>query len=163
MQAIKKLSSFFNTVRQAIFHFKPNGFDSRKANYDITEGECIMLHESGQMYLEAIYVLLQKNDKVRAIDVGAYLGYSKPSVSRALGILKDGEYIVVDGDGHISLTDSGKRVAEQLYERHTVLTNMLMALGVDEENATEDACRIEHVISDKSFDAIKEHFKGYKN
>ncbi|MBQ5601938.1 MAG: metal-dependent transcriptional regulator [Clostridia bacterium] len=120
------------------------------------------LHESGQMYLEAIYVLLQKNDKIRSIDVGAYLGYTKPSVSRAIGLLKNSEHITVDSDGYIKMTTKGEQFAEQLYERHTVLTNMLMALGVDEETATEDACRIEHVISDKSFAAVKEHYLNYK-
>ena len=120
------------------------------------------LHESGQMYLEAIYVLLEKNEKIRAIDVGAYLGYSKPSVSRAVGILKKGGYISVDDDGYITMTDEGKRFSEQLYERHTILSSLLMALGVDEETATEDACRIEHVISDKSFAAVKEHYLEFK-
>jgi Mn-dependent DtxR family transcriptional regulator len=120
------------------------------------------LYESGQMYLEAIYVLLQKNEKIRSIDVGAYLGYTKPSVSRAIGLLKRGEYISVDGDGYITLNQKGKEVAEQLYERHTVLTGVLMSLGVDEETATEDACRIEHVISDKSFAAVKKHYLNYK-
>jgi Mn-dependent DtxR family transcriptional regulator len=119
------------------------------------------LYESGQMYLEAIYVLLQEKDKIRAIDVGAYLGYTKPSVSRAIGLLKRGEYISVDGDGYITLNQKGKEVAEQLYERHTVLTGVLMSLGVDEETATEDACRIEHVISDKSFAAVKKHYLNY--
>ena len=121
------------------------------------------LHESGQMYLEAIYVLLQKNDKIRAIDVGAYLGYTKPSVSRAVGLLKKSEHISVDSDGYITMTPKGETFAEQLYERHTVLTKMLMALGVDEETATEDACRIEHVISDKSFTAVKKHYLDYNN
>jgi Mn-dependent DtxR family transcriptional regulator len=120
------------------------------------------LYESGQMYLEAIYVLLQEKDKIRAIDVGAYLGYTKPSVSRAIGLLKRGEYISVDGDGYITLNQKGKEVSEQLYERHTVLTGVLMSLGVDEETATEDACRIEHVISDKSFAAVKKHYLNYK-
>ena len=120
------------------------------------------LHESGQMYLEAIHVLSKRMDKIRAIDVGAYLGYTKPSVSRAVGILKKGEYITVDSDGYISMTESGRAIAEQLYERHTVLTNMLMALGVGEETAAEDACRIEHVISDESFAALKEHFVNFK-
>lgn len=120
------------------------------------------LHESGQMYLETIYILLQQNAKIRAIDVGTYLGYTKPSVSRAVGILKKGEYITVDGDGYISLTSLGKEIAEKLYERHTVLTNMLVALGIDKETATEDACRIEHVISDKSFDVVKKHYFDYK-
>ena len=115
------------------------------------------LQESGQMYLEAIYVLLQKNERVRAIDICSYLGYTKPSVSRALGLLKKDEYIHVDDEGYITMTQAGKDVAEQLYERHTVLTNMLMALGVDEETATEDACRIEHVISKETFEAIKQY------
>ena len=120
------------------------------------------MHESGQMYLETIYVLLQKNDKIRAIDVGAYLGYTKPSVSRGVGLLKKSEHILVDSEGYITLTHKGEVLAEQLYERHTVLTNMLMALGVDEETATEDACRIEHVISEKSFAAVKKHYLNYK-
>ena len=120
------------------------------------------LHESGQMYLEAIYVLSQKQSQIRAIDVGAYLGYSKPSVSRAVGLLKKSEHIAVDPEGFITLTEKGMAFAEQLYERHTVLSHMLMALGVDEETATEDACRIEHVISEKSFAAVKEHFLHYK-
>ena len=120
------------------------------------------LHESGQMYLEAIYVLLQKNEKIRAIDVGAYLGYTKPSVSRAVGLLKNSKHISVDSDGYITMTPKGEAFAEKLYERHTVLTKMLMALGIDEETATEDACRIEHVISDKSFSAVKKHYLDYK-
>ncbi len=122
----------------------------------------MVLHESGQMYLEAIYVLLQKNEKIRSIDVGAYLGYTKPSVSRAIGLLKNSEHITVDSDGYIRMTPKGQQFAEQLYERHTVLTNMLMALGIDEQTATEDACRIEHVISDKSFAAVKAHYLNYK-
>lgn len=121
------------------------------------------LRESGQMYLEAIYVLSQKNENIRAIDVGAYLGYSKPSVSRAVGILKRHNYIVVDDDGFIVMTQKGKDSAEKLYERHTVLTKMLMSLGIDEKTATEDACRMEHVISDQSFEAIKKHYLYYKN
>lgn len=120
------------------------------------------LHESGQMYLEAIYVLLQKSERIRAIDVGAYLGYSKPSVSRAVGLLKASRHVAVDPDGYITLTEKGRAFAEQLYERHTVLTNMLMALGIDEQTATEDACRMEHVISEKSFAAVKQHYLNYK-
>lgn len=120
------------------------------------------LYESGQMYLEAIHVLLQKSEKIRAIDVGAYLGYSKPSVSRAIGILKKGGYIFVDEDGYITMSAEGKQVSEQLYERHTIISSLLMALGVDEETATEDACRIEHVISDRSFAAVKAHYLNYK-
>lgn len=125
-------------------------------------GISIALHESGQMYLETIYILLLQNAKIRAIDVGTYLGYTKPSVSRAVGILKKDEYIIVDCDGYISLTPSGKEIAEKLYERHTVLSNMLMSLGIDEKTATEDACRIEHVISDKSFNVVKKHYFDFK-
>ena len=120
------------------------------------------LHESGQMYLEAIYVLSQNNNKVRSIDVGAYLKYTKPSVSRAIGILKNGNYILVDSEGYITLTADGESIAKQLYERHTILTNMLISLGIDEDTAAEDACRIEHVISDKSFTAVKKHYLNYK-
>lgn len=122
----------------------------------------MILHESGQMYLETIFLLLQKNDKIRAIDVCNHLNYSKPSVSRAIGLLKNGEYVVVDKDGFITMTDLGKQVAETLYERHTILANLFISLGVDKQTATEDACRIEHVISDKSFSAIKNHFLSNK-
>lgn len=115
------------------------------------------IQESGEMYLETIYVLSQKSRFVRAIDVGEYMGYSKPSVSRAVGILKSGGYITVDKDGFITLTEAGLERATTIYERHTVLTAMLVGLGVDEETAAADACRMEHVISDKSFQAIKNH------
>lgn len=121
------------------------------------------LHESGQMYLETIHVLLAKNKKIRSIDIVNYLGYAKPSVSRAVGILKSGGYIAVDAEGYITLSESGARVAEQLYERHTILTKMLVSLGVDEKIAAEDACKIEHVISDESFAAVKAHFLEYNS
>ena len=120
------------------------------------------IHESGEMYLETIHVLLQKNGSVRSIDVSEYMGYSKPSVSRAVGLLKNGGYIFVDKDGYITLTDTGVEVAEKIYERHTVLSNMLMALGVSEEVAAEDACRLEHAISDESFEAIKKYIEKLK-
>lgn len=113
------------------------------------------LQESGEMYLETIYVLSKKYKDVRAIDVGEYMGYSKPSVSRAVGLLKNGGYLVVDELGHLSLTDAGIEVAEKIYERHTMLTKYLTMLGVDPEVAAEDACKMEHVISDESFQAIK--------
>lgn len=118
-----------------------------------------MLHlqESGEMYLETIFVLCKKSGAVRAIDVGEYMGYSKPSVSRAIGLLRSGGYVAADKDGYLSLTEEGERVAAKIYERHTVLTKMLTVLGVDEETATEDACRIEHHISDKTFNAIKNY------
>ncbi|SCW50906.1 iron (metal) dependent repressor, DtxR family [Ruminococcaceae bacterium YRB3002] len=120
------------------------------------------IQESGEMYLETIYVLSQSSDEVRSIDIGKYMGFSKPSVSRAIGVLKKNGYVSIDEQGHIQLTDAGKKIAKTIYERHTVLTEMLISLGVDKETATEDACRIEHYISDKSFKAIKKHMKEYK-
>lgn len=117
------------------------------------------IQESGEMYLETIYVLSQKLDKVRAIDVGEYMGFSKPSVSRALGLLKNGGYVVTDGNGYLSLTNEGREVAEKIYERHEILTKFLTGLGIDEETASHDACKIEHVISDESFEAIKKNMK----
>jgi len=111
------------------------------------------------MYLESIYMLSKKKSDVHAIDVSEYLGYSKPSVSRAMGILKSGGYIVVDKDSHIKLTQEGLIVAQAMYERHTMLTKFLISIGVDEETASEDACKIEHVISEKSFEAMKKHIK----
>jgi len=121
------------------------------------------IHESGEMYLEAILVLSQKNGFVRSIDVSEYLGYSKPSVSRAVGILKNGNYIVVDKDGSLTLTESGKEIAEKIFERHTVLSKLLTKMGVSEETATADACKMEHAISDESFDAIKRYMADLLN
>ena len=115
------------------------------------------MHESGEMYLETIYVLYQKNRDVRSIDVAEEMGFSKPSISRAVGILKADGYIEVDSGGFISLTDSGYEIAEKIYERHRVLTRFLIKLGVNEVTAAEDACRIEHDISDESFQKLKEH------
>jgi len=115
------------------------------------------LQESGEMYLETIYILSKKQGSFRAIDVSEYMGYSKPSVSRAMGLLKNGGYITVDREGLISLTDEGRRVAHSMFERHTLLTKFLSALGVDEKTASDDACKIEHVISAESFDAIKRY------
>lgn len=115
------------------------------------------LQESGEMYLEAIYVLSKNQKFVRSIDVSEYLGYSKPSVSRAVGLLKNGEYITVDNDGGLNLTDSGREIAEKIYERHTLLTRLLVMVGVSEEVAAADACRLEHAISDESFQAIKRY------
>ncbi|MEE0110634.1 MAG: metal-dependent transcriptional regulator [Oscillospiraceae bacterium] len=115
------------------------------------------VHESGEMYLEAILVLTKKNGFVRSIDVSEYLGYSKPSVSRAMGILRGGEYISMDKDGAITLTEKGREIAEKIFERHTVLSRLLMKLGVSEETATADACKLEHAISDESFQAIKRY------
>ena len=115
------------------------------------------LQESGEMYLETILVLPSQSPHVRAIDVGEYMGYSKPSVSRAMGLLKNGGYIKVDENGFITLLEPGREVAEMIYERHTLLTQYLTRLGVSPEVAAEDACKLEHVISDESFQAIKKH------
>ena len=121
------------------------------------------VHESGEMYLEAIYVLNEKTGFVRSIDISEYLGYSKPSVSRAMGILRSGDYILVDNDGGITLTEKGRQIARKIYERHTLLTRLLVHVGVSEETAAADACKLEHAISDESFEALKrfaaEHFK----
>lgn len=119
------------------------------------------LQESGEMYLETIYILSKKNKSVRAIDVGEYMNFSKPSVSRAVGLLKTGGYIISDNDGHLELTSSGFEVAKKTYERHTLLTKIFIELGVDEETATEDACKIEHNLSDKTFKAIKKFASNY--
>lgn len=119
------------------------------------------LHESAEMYLETIYELSQKQPYVRSIDVAETMGYSKPSVSRAVGLLKQGGYLLMDKDGFLSLTESGTAIAQKIYERHNVLTKALMAMGVSKESATEDACKIEHVISDETFDAIKAHLDKY--
>lgn len=115
------------------------------------------LQESGEMYLETIYILSQSGKNVRAIDVGEYMGYSKPSVSRAVGILKRGGYLESDADGFLVLTEEGRRVAEKTYERHRLLTRFFVALGVSEQTASEDACRIEHIISDETFTALKRY------
>ena len=115
------------------------------------------LQESGEMYLETILVLTSQSPHVRAIDVGEYMGYSKPSVSRAMGLLKSGGYIKVDENGFITLLEPGREVAEMIYERHTLLTQYLTRLGVSPKVAAEDACKLEHVISDESFQAIKKH------
>ena len=113
------------------------------------------VHESGEMYLEAILVLSRKSSFVRSVDVSEYLQYSKPSVSRAMGILRKEEYIQMDKDGAITLTQTGRALAEKILERHTVLSRLLMTLGVSQETAEADACKMEHAISDESFQAIK--------
>ena len=115
------------------------------------------MQESGEMYLETILILREKNKNVRAIDVAEDMGFSKPSVSRGLSILKEEKCISVDEKGFITLTRKGSQIAKKIYERHVVLSDMLVALGVDKKTALEDACRVEHVISDKSFAAIKKY------
>ena len=116
------------------------------------------LQESGEMYLETVYVL-SKNGVVRSLDVAEYMGFSKPSVSRAVGLLKQGGYLLMDKDRYLTLTESGLDVAKKRYERHTLLSKFLVRLGVDEKTASEDACKMEHDISDESFLAIKEHVR----
>ncbi|NMA06574.1 MAG: metal-dependent transcriptional regulator [Ruminococcaceae bacterium] len=121
------------------------------------------LQESGEMYLETILILSRQGGNVRSIDVAEYMGYSKPSVSRAVGILKKGGLLTVDKNGYLNLTEEGNRRANKIYERHKLLTEYLVNLGVDEKTANEDACKIEHIISDSSFDAIKKHVKKFKD
>lgn len=120
----------------------------------------MQIQESGEMYLETILVLSRNGGRVRAVDVGEYMGFSKPSVSRAIHVLMEGGYVVVERDGHLSLTPSGRQVAEKIYERHTALTELLMHLGVDRKTATEDACKMEHDISDATFEALKRHLQA---
>ena len=115
------------------------------------------MHESGEMYLETIYVLGQKQQNVRSIDVAEEMGFSKPSVSRGVSILKQQGYLTVDGNGFLELTDSGMDLAKKIYERHTILTEALVRLGVDPEIAQQDACKMEHIISDETLNAFKRH------
>ena len=117
------------------------------------------MHESGEMYLETILILGQRKNLVRAVDVAAEMQLSKPSVSRALVKLKNDACIIVDDSGHIAFTEKGRTIAEKIYERHQVLTEILTALGVDREIAAKDACKMEHDISDETFDAMKRHLK----
>ena len=125
-------------------------------------GPCTLkIQESAENYLEAILVLMQKNGQVRSIDVAHYTGFSKPSISRAVGLLRDNGYVSIDQNGLLGLTESGMQIATSIYERHTVLTAFLTALGVDAETAAEDACRIEHVLSEETFDKLKQHAKAY--
>ena len=121
------------------------------------------LHESAEMYLETIYVLSQQSSTVRSVDVAEHMGYSKPSVSRAVGLLKQGGYLVTDQEGFLSLTEQGLQVAQTIFERHTLLSHVLMALGVSEATAMEDACKIEHVLSEETFEALKRYANQQKN
>lgn len=118
------------------------------------------IQESGQMYLETVFVLTKEKGSVRAIDISEHMGYSKPSVSRAIGLLKRAGLVLVDAGGAITLSEEGRALAEKIYERHTLLCALLVRLGVDEKTASEDACRIEHVISDTTFAAIKAHLSS---
>ncbi len=122
----------------------------------------MQLKESGEMYLETIYVLNKKSGYVRSIDVCEHMGYSKPSVSRAVGLLKEGGYITVGKDGSLLLTDLGREIAEKTFERHIVLSELFIKLGVSKETATADACKMEHVISDETFFALRKHLDSMK-
>ena len=113
------------------------------------------IQESGEMYLETILILSNQKANVRSIDVANYMNYSKPSISRGIGILKDDGYVTVDDGGFLNLTESGRAIAEKIYERHRVLAAFFESIGISEETASADACRIEHVISDETFSAIK--------
>ena len=125
-------------------------------------GVTLHLQESGEMYLETILILSRKSQFVRSIDISEYMNFSKPSVSRAIGLLKEGGYITVDGSGYISLTDAGEEIAGKIYERHNVLTEFLKEIGVGDETAAADACKIEHNICDETFEALKKHMKALK-
>lgn len=120
------------------------------------------LQESGEMYLESIYVLSQRISGVRSIDISEYMGYSKPSVSRAVNLLKSGGYIVMDEENFITLTESGLEIAEKIYQRHTLLSDLLVRLGVPKEIAAQDACKMEHTISDETFEAIRKHVEQFR-
>ena len=122
--------------------------------------EVIMhIQESGEMYLETIHVLTKKMNSVRSIDVCEYMGFSKPSVSRAVGLLKTGGYLTVDEDGYLNLTDTGREIAEKIYARHTVISGFLVKLGVAPDIAADDACKLEHHLSDESFEAIRKLYE----
>ena len=120
------------------------------------------IQESGEMYLETIYVLSKSGKPVRAVDVGEHMGFSKPSVSRAIGLLKQGGYVVTDDEGHLLLTESGREAAAKTYERHTILTELFVRLGVDPTTASEDACKVEHDLSDETFRAVKAYVEKLK-
>ncbi len=115
------------------------------------------LQESGEMYLETIYVLSLRGKSVRAVDVAEYMGFSKPSVSRAMGLLRGAGYVELDEAGGLRLTEEGRRIAGKTYERHLFLTDFFISIGVNAETAAQDACKIEHDISDETFEAIKRH------
>ena len=119
------------------------------------------LHESAEMYLETIYQLSLERSCVRSVDVAESMGYSKPSISRAVGLLKKGGYLLMDRDGSLTLTESGLEIAQKVYERHTILTTLLTRLGISAKVAAEDACKMEHVISDETFEAMKRHLSEY--
>ena len=119
------------------------------------------LQESGEMYLETILILSEKLEHVRSLDVASYMGFSKPSISRAVSLLKNAGYLLLDQAGYLTLTESGRAVAEKIYERHKVLSRFLIGIGVDEKTAQDDACKVEHYISDVTFQRIKAFTKDH--
>ena len=119
------------------------------------------LLESGEMYIETIHVLSKKRSVVRSVDVSEHMGVTKPSVSRAIGLLREGGYVLMARDGALTLTEAGVEIANKIYERHRVITALLTALGVDPEIAADDACKMEHHISDESFEALKRHAEQF--
>ena len=121
----------------------------------------MILHESAEMYLETIHVLSQEKDLVRSVDIANRMGYSKPTISEWMGKLSDAGYVQVEHNGNVRLTDEGLKIAQKIYARHVVLENLFKALGVDPEIAAEDACRVEHYISDETFEALKAHYEEY--
>lgn len=123
----------------------------------------MQLQESGEMYLETILILSKKNNMVRSVDIAENMNVSKPAVSKSMAKLKEDAYIIIDSNGYIALTEKGRTVAEKIYERHTIITQVLMNLGVDAKTAASDACKIEHDISDETFDIIKKHMAQHKN
>ena len=120
------------------------------------------IHASGEDYLEAILILKKKSGMVRSVDLARHMGFSKPSISHAVGVLKDGGFVTVDREGYLHLTETGKEIAVKIYERHCVLTSGLINLGVDPEQAEQDACQMEHVVSDESFQKLREIFGKMK-
>lgn len=116
-------------------------------------------HASGEDYLEAVLILQKKTGTVRSVDLARHMGFSKPSISHAVGVLRDGGFLAVDGDGYLHLTETGRQVAVKIYERHCVLTSGLISLGVNPKQAEQDACRMEHVVSDESFQKLREIFR----
>lgn len=118
------------------------------------------IHASGEDYLEAVLMLQKKKGMVRSVDLARHMGYSKPSISHAVGVLRDGGFLTVDQDGFLHLTDIGQEVAEKIYERHQFFTQWLIGAGIDPETAEQDACRMEHGISQKSFERIRDAYSA---
>ena len=135
-----------------------NKFNKEKRGVTMKE----LIHESGEDYLEAILVIKKEKGNVRSIDIANHLNYSKPSVSRAMSILKEKGFIVIE-KGIIELTESGRKIAEATYEKHVVFTNFFTQIGVDEKTASQDACKLEHAISEKTFECLKKYINEHQD